>query len=65
MPSKSEKQHHLMLAAAHGWKKSGGGGPSKKVAQEFLAADKQAGKFQGKKQRHQFGQKRKTRSAKP
>ena len=39
MPSKSKAQAKLMQAVAHGWKKPGGG-PSKKVAQEFVKADK-------------------------
>lgn len=40
MPSKSPAQAKLMRAVAHGWKKPGGGGPSKKVAKEFVMADK-------------------------
>lgn len=40
MPSVSKKQKHLMDAVAHGWHKPGGGGPSKKVAKEFVRADK-------------------------
>ena len=39
MPSKSTAQHNLMEAIAHGMK-ARKGGPSKKVAKEFVAADK-------------------------
>lgn len=48
MPSKTAKQAKLMKAVAHGWKKPGGGGPSKKVAKEFVAADKVGAKHQFK-----------------
>jgi len=40
MPSKSKKQHNFMEMIAHGGKPRSGKGPSKKVAQEFVAADK-------------------------
>lgn len=40
MPSKSEKQHRYMQAIAHGWKPKGKNAPSKKVAKEYIAADK-------------------------
>lgn len=42
MPSTSKKQHNYMEAIAHGMKPKGGKGPSKKVAREFVAADKAA-----------------------
>jgi hypothetical protein len=35
-----------MSAVAHGWKPTGEKGPSKKVAQEFHAADKAVGKWE-------------------
>lgn len=37
-----------MRAVAHGWKMPGGGGPSKKVAKEFVEADKVGAKHQFK-----------------
>lgn len=40
MPSTSQKQHNFMEAVAHGMKPKGKKGPSKKVAKEFVAADK-------------------------
>lgn len=40
MPSKSAKQHRFFEMIAHGGKPRHGKGPSKKVAQEFVAADK-------------------------
>jgi hypothetical protein len=49
MPSVSKKQHNLMQAVAHGWKPKYQKGPSKAVAEEFLAADKREGKYQGKR----------------
>lgn len=39
MPSVSQKQHNFMEMIAHGGKPRGGKGPSKRVAQEFVAAD--------------------------
>jgi hypothetical protein len=48
MPSKSEKQHNAMEAAAHG--NSALGIPAS-VAQEFIEADKAAGKYVGKKKK--------------
>lgn len=39
MPSKSQAQHNMMEAILHGMK-AGKGGPTKKVAREFVAADK-------------------------
>jgi hypothetical protein len=45
MPSKSAKQHRFMEMIAHGGKpRKGKKGPSKKVAREFLAADRRRGK---------------------
>lgn len=46
MPSKSAKQAKLMRAVAHGWKPSRIKGPSRKVAKEFVAADKKAKGYQ-------------------
>lgn len=40
MPSKSAKQHRYMEAIAHGMKPRSKNAPSKKVAREFVAADK-------------------------
>ncbi len=40
MPSKSPKQARLMRAVAHGFKPDQFKGPSKKVAKEFVRADK-------------------------
>ncbi len=42
MPSKSPAQAKLMRAVAHGWKPDRMKGPSRKVAKEFVAADKKA-----------------------
>lgn len=42
MPSKTKRQHAAMEAAAHGKSKVG---IPKKVAQEFVKADKASGKF--------------------
>jgi hypothetical protein len=39
MPSSTDKQAKFMAAVAHGMKPKGKKGPSKKVAQEFHAAD--------------------------
>lgn len=48
MPSKSRKQHNYMEMMAHNPEKARkAGGPSKAVAEEFVAADKAAGKFRG------------------
>jgi hypothetical protein len=49
MPSSSKKRHDAMAAAAHDPKTAKGMGISQKQAQEFVAADKKAGKFQGSK----------------
>lgn len=46
MPSKSRAQHNLMEAAAHNPEVAKRTGISKKVAEEFVQADK--GKFKGK-----------------
>jgi hypothetical protein len=46
MPSASKKQHRLMEAAAH--TRGGYGGVPQKVGQDFVAADKAAGKFKAK-----------------
>lgn len=46
MPSKSRAQHNLMEAVAHGDPKLRNKGIPKKVAEEFVQADK--GKFKGK-----------------
>lgn len=40
MPSVSKKQKHLMDAVAHGWNPDKIKGPTKKVAKEFVRADK-------------------------
>lgn len=42
MPSVSDKQHNLMAACEHGWKPKNKGVtcPPKKVAREFVMADK-------------------------
>lgn len=40
MPSKSKKQHNFMAMIAKGKKPPNRVGPSKKVAEEFLEADK-------------------------
>lgn len=42
MPSKSPAQARLMRAVAHGWKPDRFKGPSKRVAREFVSADKRA-----------------------
>jgi len=42
MPSKSPAQAKLMRAVAHGWKPDRMKGPPRKVAKEFVAADKKA-----------------------
>ncbi len=39
MPSVSKAQMRMMQAIAHGAKPKGGKGPSRKVAQDFVAAD--------------------------
>lgn len=49
MPSRSLKQHRTMQAAKHNPEFAKKIGIPKKVASEFVAADKSAGKFQGKK----------------
>lgn len=50
MPSKTLKQHRLMEMLAHNpGKAKMQGGPTRKVAQEFAAADKKSGKFRKKK----------------
>ncbi len=46
MPSKSPAQAKLMRAVAHGWKPDRMKGPPKKVAKEFVAADKKAKGYQ-------------------
>ncbi len=48
MPSTTKKQAHLMSAIDHGWKppKSSGIKVPLKVAKEFHAADKKAGKWE-------------------
>lgn len=49
MPSKSKKQHNLMEMIAHSPRgKYGKKMPSKKVAKEFVQADKKSGKFRKK-----------------
>lgn len=40
MPSKSKAQEKLMRAVAHGWHPDKFKGPTKKVAKEFVKADK-------------------------
>lgn len=40
MPSTTKKQHNYMEAVAHGMKPKGKNGPSKKVAKEYVAADR-------------------------
>jgi uncharacterized membrane protein len=49
MPSKSKKQHNLMLAAAHDKKLAKKLGIPQEIADEFLKADKKAGKYKAKK----------------
>lgn len=52
MPSSSRAQHNFMQAIAHGWKPSGmKHPPSMTVAQDFVKADKRAGKYQKRKPR--------------
>ncbi len=46
MPSKSPEQAQLMRAIAHGWKPDRIKGPSRKVAKEFVAADKKVKGYQ-------------------
>jgi len=46
MPSKSPAQAKLMRAVAHGWKPDRMKGPPRKVAKEFVAADKKAKGYQ-------------------
>lgn len=46
MPSKSPAQAKLMRAVAHGWKPKRIKGPSRKVAKEFVSADKKAKGYQ-------------------
>jgi hypothetical protein len=51
MPSHSAKQHRFMEAIKHGWhpehpRKEM---PSQAVAEDFVAADKSAGKYQGER----------------
>lgn len=48
MPSKTSKQHRYMAMMAFNPPK-GSKGPGKKVAKEFVEADKRAGKFRKKK----------------
>jgi hypothetical protein len=49
MPSKSKKQHDTMQAAAHSEKFAKKVGIPQDVAQEFVDADKKAGKYKAKK----------------
>lgn len=49
MPSRSLKQHRTMQAAKHNPAFAKKIGIPQKVAADFTAADKSAGKFQGKK----------------
>ena len=49
MPSKSAKQHRTMQAAAHNTEFAKKVGIPVKVAKEFTAADKKAGKYGAKK----------------
>lgn len=49
MPSVSKKQSSFMKAAAHNPKFAKEAGVPVKVAKEFVAADKRAGKFISKK----------------
>jgi hypothetical protein len=49
MPSKSKKQHRTMQAAGHNPEFAAKVGIPRKVAKEFVTADKKAGKYQGKK----------------
>ena len=50
MPSKSRSQHNLMrMCASRGGRKAAAGScPPKKVAKEYVAADKRAGKYRAK-----------------
>jgi hypothetical protein len=49
VPSVSKKQHNLMEMAAHNAAFAKAKGIPQKVAKEFVAADKAAGKYKGKK----------------
>ena len=49
MPSHSREQADLMRAAAHNREFAKKAGVPQKVAREFVAADKKAHKYQGKK----------------
>ena len=51
MPSKSMKQHRTMQAIAHGWipPKAASIKVPRKVAEDFVNADKREGKYQAKK----------------
>jgi hypothetical protein len=49
MPSKNAKQHKLMQAVAHSPQFAKKVGIKQSVGKDFVAADKKAGKFQGKK----------------
>lgn len=48
MPSKSKSQADLMKAAAHNKEFAEKAGVPQKVAKDYVAADKKAGKSQGK-----------------
>lgn len=48
MPSSTKKQADFMRAVEHGFKPDRVKAPPMKVAKEFVAADKSAGKFQGR-----------------
>lgn len=50
VPSTSDRQHHFFLAIQHGWKIPGKKSPPVSVANDFLAADKAQGKWQGASQ---------------
>ena len=50
MPSKSKAQHNLMEAAAHNPVFAKKVGLLSRVAKEFVAADKESGKFKKKSQ---------------
>lgn len=48
MPSVSKKQHNLMAMIANNPGMAKKKGPSKKVAKDFMKADKKSGKFRKK-----------------
>ena len=57
MPSKSKAQHKLMQAVKHSPKFAKKVGIPQSVGEDFTAADKKAGKFQGKGAQRRGGSK--------